>query len=468
MLETTIFSRFRAAASRFAGANGGNIAVLFAIATVPIISFVGAAIDYTRANAARSAMQAALDSTALMLGKDLTDGTISTSQISAKATAYFNALYTNTDAKSVAITATYTAAAGNGSTILLNGSGLVNTDFMKVAGFPNLNFNTSSTAAWGNVRMRVAMALDNTGSMASDGKIAALRTSAASLVDQLSALAKNPGDVYISVIPFAKDVNVGASNYTQSWIDWTDWDNNNTSSAWGSCSNSSYTNKSSCQSAGKTWTPDHSKWTGCVTDRTHPYDQQSTAPTAGNAPTLFPAEEYYENSQRYCKPGNTPPLQQLMPLSYDWTAIKATINAMQPTGGTNQPIGIAWAWHSLQQSLPLNAPAEDSNYTYKKALIVLSDGLNTEDRWPANGNGMTQYGGAIDTIQQTLCTNIKNSGVTVYAIQLNTGSPGDPTSTALQNCASSADKFYLVRDASQTLTVFNSIGTSLAKLRVSR
>jgi len=468
MLDTTIFSRVRAATCRFAGANQGNIAVLFAIAAVPIISFVGAAIDYTRANAARSSMQAALDSTALMLGKDLTDGTITTSQISAKATAYFNALYTNKDANSVAVTATYTAAAGNGSTILLSGTGTVNTDFMKIAGFPNLNFNTNSTAAWGNVRMRVALALDNTGSMASDGKIGALRTSAASLVDQLSALARNPGDVYISVIPFAKDVNVGTSNYNQSWLDWSLWDSNSLTNSWGTCSNTNQTTRSSCQNNGNVWTPDRTRWTGCVADRTHPYDQQNTAPTAGNAPTLFPADEYYENSQYYCKPGNTPPLQQLMPLSYDWTAIKATISAMQPTGGTNQPIGIAWAWQSLQQTLPLNAPAEDTNYTYKKALIVLSDGLNTEDRWPANGNGSTQYGGAIDTIQQTLCTNVKNSGVIVYAIQLNTGSPGDPTSTALQNCASSADKFYLVRDATQTLTVFNSIGTSLAKLRVAK
>ena len=97
MPDTTIFSGVRAAIRRFAGAEQGNIAVLFAIAAVPIISFVGAAIDYTRANTARSAMQAALDTTALMLGKDLTDGTITTSQISAKATAYFNALYTNTE-----------------------------------------------------------------------------------------------------------------------------------------------------------------------------------------------------------------------------------------------------------------------------------------------------------------------------------------------------------------------------------
>jgi Flp pilus assembly protein TadG len=56
MLDTTIFNRVRAAICRFAGANQGNFAVMFAVAAAPIISFVGAAIDYTRANAARSAM----------------------------------------------------------------------------------------------------------------------------------------------------------------------------------------------------------------------------------------------------------------------------------------------------------------------------------------------------------------------------------------------------------------------------
>jgi Flp pilus assembly protein TadG len=451
MLNTAIFSRIRTAAGRFVRDDSGNIALLFGIAAVPILTFVGAAIDYTRATAARTSMQAALDSTALMLAKDLTDGTITTSQISAKAQAYFTALFNNTEAKSVTISATYTAATGQGSTIKVTGSGNIPTDFMKIAGFPNIGFDAASTSAWGNVRMRVAMALDNTGSMASDGKIGALRTAAASLVDQLSALAKNPGDVYISVVPFAKDVNVGNSNYNQGWIDWTDWDAAN-----GTCSSNRYHSQSSCQSA------------GCVADRTQPYDTLSTAPSAGNAPTLFPADEYNENGQTYCKPGNTPPLQQIVPLSYDWTSIKATINAMQPTGGTNQPIGIAWAWQSLQQSLPLSAPAEDSNYTYKKALIVLSDGLNTEDRWPAYGNGQTQYGGQIDARQKILCDNIKAQGITIYAVQVNTGSPGDPTSEVLQYCASGTDKFYLVTTASQTLTVFNSIGTSLSKLRVAK
>ncbi|KWV46809.1 pilus assembly protein TadG [Bradyrhizobium macuxiense] len=473
MLGKAIFSRTRAAVGRFFSATEGNIAVLFTLAAVPIISFVGVAVDYSRVNNARSSMQSALDSTVLMVSKDLTSGTITTSQIGTQAQAYFSALYTNPDAKSVTVTASYTAASGsNSSTIQINGSGSINTDFMKLMGFPNMKFGVSSTSTWGINRMRVAMALDNTGSMAANGKIGALRTAASNLVDQLSALAKNPGDVYISVVPFAKDVNVGASNFAANWIDWTDWNAAN-----GTCSRNWYTNQASCVSAGKTWTPaNHNTWTGCVTDRTQPYDTQSTAPTSTNVATLFPAEEYYENGQSYCKPGNNPPLQQIMPLSYDWSSIKTMINAMQPTGGTNQPIGIAWAWQSLQSIAPLNAPAEDPNYNYTRAIIILSDGLNTEDRWPSYGDGSTQFGGQIDARQKILCDNIKNTidpktgkpAYTIYTIQVNTGTPADPTSPVLQYCASNPGQFFLVTTASQVLTVFNTIGTQLSKLRVSK
>lgn len=629
MLGASITRHVRGAASRFVAANQGNIAVIFAIALVPIISFVGAAIDYSRVNNARSSMQSALDSTALMLSKDLSTGTITAAQVDAKAQSYFGALYTNADAKSVTVSATYTADNGNlGSTIQVNGSASVPTDFMKVAGFPNIGFNTSSTSAWGNVRMRVAMALDNTGSMAQNGKIAALRTAASNMVDQLSALAKNPGDVYISVVPFAKVVNVGSSNSGATWIDWTDWlnpptqqPNNGSAQAtlpmnWhavapgvkcpftnsaggftctsgpGSTSNAatipssgtysgyicpsvdynSHTlyngcwdsepsaantlgqketfcsGNSSCScpttssgsvvggcsctgnGGGKSctgftyvhnwtqpglldlihnltqprvtafvgfandqWTaskptpsvPNNwiqastnpiSTWTGCVTDRTQPYDAQNDTPNTGNTATLFPANQYYENGQPYCNSNNSPPLQQIMPLSYDWSTLKATINAMQPTGGTDQAIGMAWAWESLLQTAPMNAPAEDPNYTYNRVIILLSDGLNTEDRWPANGDGSTQFNGSIDIRQELLCKNIKAAVdpktnlpmYTIYTIQVNTSSPSDPTSTVLQDCASDPSKFFMLTSANQIVTTFNSIGTSLSQLRVAR
>jgi Flp pilus assembly protein TadG len=451
MFGASFRNQARSAARRFVGANEGNIAVTFAVALVPILGFVGAAIDYTRANSARSSMQAALDSTALMLSKDLAEGTITTSQIAAKAQSYFTALYTNNDAKSVSVSATYTASSSMGSTIQVNGSAAVTTDFLRVAGFPNINFNSSSTAAWGNVRMRVAMALDNTGSMADDGKMPAMQSAAKALVDQLSALAKTNGDIYISIIPFAKDVNVDASNYNQNWIDWTDWDAAN-----GADECTKYKKNGNCKTT--TWVPDdHDTWTGCVTDRDQDYDTKNTAPTISAA--RFPAEEYVSGGEKYCKVGNHPYLQPIMPLSYDWSAIKTRIGAMEPTGNTNQGIGMAWAWMTLTQSDPYNAPAKDPNYTYKDAIVLLSDGLNTQNRWYSNA-------AQIDARQKILCDNAKAAGITVYTVQVNTG--GDPTSAVLQYCASGPQNFYSVTSASQTAAVFSSIGTSLSKLRVAR
>lgn len=452
MSMRSIFRRVRNGLTGFLPADRGNVAITFGIVLVPIIGFIGAAVDYSRANAARSAMQAALDSTALMLSRDVAAGTLPTGQLSARAQSYFDALYSAQGVQSTSITATYTAVSSIGSTIKLDGSGALTTQFLKVTGFPQIGFNTSSTTSWGNTRMRVAMALDNTGSMADDGKMAAMQTAAKSLVDQLSAIAKQNGDVYISIIPFAKDVNLGAGNYNQNWIDWTDWNAAN-----GVCTKTK--KDGSCKT--NAWVPaDHKSWTGCVTDRDQNYDTLNTAPVLANTSTLFPAEEYVSGSEHYCQTGNNPYLQPLMPLSYDWTALKNLITAMQPTGNTNQSIGLAWAWQSLSLTLPLNAPAKDPDYTYKDAIILLSDGMNTQNRWYSNAS-------QIDARQKILCDNVKAAGVTIYTIQVNTDTKNpDPTSTVLQYCASGSDNFYLVTAASQTLAVFNSIGSSLSKLRV--
>ncbi|MBC7585762.1 MAG: TadE/TadG family protein [Tardiphaga sp.] len=548
---------------RFLPAEGGNVAVMFAIVLAPLLGFVGAAVDYTRASSARSSMQVALDSAALMVSKDLAvTPSMTAADITAKASVYFNALYTNPNAPAITVSAVYTPNTGKGATVQVSGAGSVPTEFMNVVGFPRLAINSSSTTTWGNARMRVAMALDNTGSMNQDGKLPALKTAAKSLVDQLSALSKTNGDVYISVVPFAKDVNMGASNYNASWIDWTDWEAEapdlNTSakkpSNWSqigpgsSCPwsmnydgftcmasgtstsvvssipssglicpgadrssyqyayhyliNGCYTSvassttvtvssgyyascngfSSACTCSGNNnskvckqptythvWTPNNrNTWSGCIADRTQDYDTKNSAPVTGTTASLFPAEQYYENRESYCATGNSPFLQTVTPLSYDWSTLKSGIDAMQGTGGTNQPIGMALAWQSLGQTAPFNAPAEEVNYTYVKAIILLSDGLNTENRWPEYGNGSSQTGTMIDDRQKTLCDNIKAAGVTIYTIQVNTGSPADPTSSVLQYCASNSGNFYLVTAASQTVTAFNSIYNSLSQLRVAK
>jgi len=392
------------------------------------------------------------------------------------------------------VTATYSNT--NGSTVVITATAIYDTSIMGVMGpqFRHLPISITSTSSWGTSRLRVALVLDNTGSMADAGKIGALKTAAKNLIGQLRTAATTNGDVYVSIIPFSKDVNVGGtSNWGGNWLNWKLWDPINGVSGpvtpvtvcyqgffWTSDGQNPPTRGSSCTVPTTTacffgtlytftatsfaptgtcpYTPpavtNHNTWNGCITDRDQDYDIRNTVPNpldinllAGVASTLFPTEQY----------SSCP--TQMMGLSYDWTALNSKIDAMTPNGNTNQAIGLAWGWQSLTQGDPLNAPAETAGYQYQKVIILLTDGLNTQNRWTTDAS-------QIDARQRTLCTNIKNAGITLYTIQVNTGS--DPTSTLLQNCASDASKWFVLTQATQIVQVFNQIGTNLSKLHIAR
>jgi Flp pilus assembly protein TadG len=445
---------------RFSRDRRGNIAVIFAIALIPLISFLGMAVDYSQAVRARTQMQAALDSTSLMLSRDLSTGVITSAQVNAKAQSYFSGLFSNAQAQSVSVSATYTAAgSGAGATIQVTGSGAIPTNFLQVAGYPTLGFNGTSTATWGASLLRVALVLDNTGSMNDYNKIGNLQTAATNLVTQLSNLAVNNGDVYISVIPFEVDVNVGTSNVAASWLRWDLWDAknySNSSQPWNTyCSGGYWLTYAQCVGHGYTWnhTPSSSsksQWNGCVTDRDQSYDVTATAPTSTS--TYFIADQ-----DQSC------PVAAITPLSYNWSAIKTSIASMTAQGATNQTVGLLWGWLSLLQQSPLNAPAESSNNTYQHIIVLFTDGLNTEDRWYGDGSSISTQ---VDTRMTTLCTNIKKSGVTIYTVQIDTDGAGQ--SAVLPACASDTGKFFLLTQPSQIASAFAQIGVSISKLRVAR
>lgn len=420
---------------RFGRDGRGNVAVIFALASLPIIGFVGAAVDFSHANSVKVAMQAALDSTALMLSKEATK--LSDDQLDKKALAYFKALFTRPEGTNIKINATYKTE--DGSQVLVEGTADVPATFMSVLGKDTMTVGGSAIVKWGMSRLRVALVLDNTGSMSSHGKMTALKTATKNLLDQLKSAATNDGDVYVSIIPFAKDVNVGSSNYNASWIDWEGWDNDNqvcTKSKNGDC---------------KKWeAASHSTWNGCVTDRGKPsgpykdYDITVAQPT-NDKYSKFPAEQ----------DGSCP--QKMMGLSYNWSAMTALVNGMWATGMTNQAIGLVWGWQSLVGGGPLTAPPKETGYNYNEVIILMSDGLNTQNRWYKKESD-------IDKRQEKTCNNIKAAGIMIYTIQVNTD--GDPTSKVLKNCASTPDKFFLVGSANQMVSIFNTIGTNLTKLRV--
>jgi uncharacterized protein YegL len=419
------------------------------------VGLTGAAVDYSRAQQLQTAMQAAADTTALMIAQNAASQTAAAVQSTANS--YYKALFSNPAATGLQVTGTYTSTGG--STVVVSATATYKTNFMGVMGFSSLPLAATSTASFGNSRLRVALVLDNTGSMAQSGKISALKTATNNLLDQLKSAVVNNGDVYVSIVPFVKDVNVGPSNYNATWIDWTDWNANN-----GSCSGGSGYGgfggfggggggtQSSCNG---TWTPsNHNTWNGCVMDRgnsggpaTGNYDTNVAAPTTTNTATQYPAEQY----------GSCP--ASAMGLSYDWTSMKSLVSNMQPNGNTNQAIGLQLGWMSIVGGGPFTSPAEDPNYTYSHVIILLTDGLNTQDRWYSQQS-------QIDARQSILCSNAKAAGITLYMIQVNTD--GSPTSTLLQNCASDSSKFFLLSSASEIVTTFAQIGTNLSRLRIAK
>jgi hypothetical protein len=87
----------------------------------------------------------------------------------------------------------------------------------------------------------------------------------------------------------------------------------------------------------------------------------------------------------------------------------------------------------------------------------MSDGTNTENRWSTSQS-------SIDGRQATTCANMKAAGITIYAVQVETSGGADQA--VMKNCASDANKFKKISDATQLTQVFADIATQISKLRL--
>jgi Flp pilus assembly protein TadG len=396
-----------------------SVAPVFAIAAIPILALMGTAVDYGRANAARTEMQAALDAAALTLPKEAVGFT--QDQLNDKATKYFNASFANGDAKNMTVVPVLTPIQTGGFLLTVTANGSVDMRFMGVFGQPSLAIGSSTEVKWGIKRLELALVLDNTGSMAQSGKMAALKTASHNLLTTLKNAAKKLGDVKVSIIPFDVTVKLGNSYKNEFWIDF----------AQNGISKNS--------------------WEGCVQgrDKTNGINNNTkdTMPVEGDDHTWFPAVQCGS-------------LATLMPLTdvFDPTGfqnLNDKIDAMTPAGNTNTTIGLVWGWHSLTPNLPLTqgaAPAGDLD----KVIIMLTDGDNTQDRW-------TTTQSAIDARMEMACGYVRDANIKVYTVRVINGN-----SSLLRGCATATNMYYDVQQASELNSVFASIAQNLASLRLSK
>jgi Mg-chelatase subunit ChlD len=220
----------------------GGVAPLLGICIIPLMAAVGAAIDYSRATNVRTGLQAALDSTALMMSKEAQALTFMQAadvgaQLDTKAKAVFEALFKKADAHNISLSSNFTELDNNRYSFRITGNTTVYTTFARMMGQTHIDIDTSSEVVWGMKRLELALALDNTGSMGSDGKMTALKTAAHNLLDTLKKAAK-PDDINVAIVPFDTTVNIGTEYKDQFWIDYSVND------------------------------VKKSKWKGCVEDRT--------------------------------------------------------------------------------------------------------------------------------------------------------------------------------------------------------
>ena len=322
----------------------------------------------------------------------------------------------------------------NGNVVTLTVTATMPTSILSVININTLNIAAKSQITRMGKKLEVALVLDTTGSMASSSKLTTMQTAAKDLITKVSAAAVKPGDVKIAIVPFTVDVKVGTTYKTANWIKWN-WTTSKTQTCTGNGNNRVCTDKAYAISS--------SSWTGCVIDRNQNYDIPTTMPATPTDATKYPADNDDCNSE------------SLMPLSTDWTALKAKIDDLSAGGNTNTTIGLVWGWSMVTQGATLsNAIAPATNLD--KVIVFLTDGDNTENRFTTSQSD-------IDSRTAAVCTAIKTSGVIVYTIRVMDGN-----ATLLKNCASDAGKYFSVTNASQLTTVFQSIAQALSNLRVSQ
>jgi Flp pilus assembly protein TadG len=409
------------ALSRFRSNEDGNVAMIVAIALMPIIAMTGSAVDYTRSATARSKLQTAVDSTALALAREA-DG-LSDADIQKRAESYVQALYKpdfDVDAPKI-------VATRNTKTIKVTGTSAVPTTVLRAVGFETVPISAEADSVWAMNKIEVSLVLDNTGSMGAAGKMTALKDAVSKFMDTMDQIKAKGAEVKVGIVPFDMQVRMDPVVKTQPWLRW----------------NVDLSNPSISATLRKAPTP--ATWGGCVSDRDQDFDVVTTAPNAAD-PTKYVASK--------CVYGPV----QMRTLTTDLASIRATATTMAPNGTTNVTIGLTTGMALLDPTSPLGSTSATGKDTLK-FLLLLTDGDNTMNRWTGNGSAKAP---AIDDRLKLACDNARKTKVRVFTIRVIDGN-----GALLQSCATTPSDYYDVKNASELVPVFQRIADEIAALRLS-
>ena len=494
--------RFLSRIAGFAGDRRGNVAMIFALALIPVALLGGGAVDLSQAMNARSRLAQALDAAALAVGVSDTMSDAAALQI---ANDFIGANYPDRELGTVSNVSISLDDAND--SVIVRGQARVKTTILGLIGLEHLTVHWESEVQRARQRLELVMVLDNTGSMRGS-KIRSLRNSAELLTDMLFEVADTPGDVNIGLVPFAATVNVG-TQYERAW--WLDPDARSAQHAeW-------YHGSQSVNHWDLFDQFRNERWDGCVEARAMPMDIDDTPPDPGSPDSLFvpyfapdePDIGHYSNSylndgtrggvrtrlqnldkydRAYARRGGpnrgctTTPVT---PLTSSRSTINRAIGDMDASGYTNIPNGIGWGVRVLSPAEPFTGGAEFDDREVVKALVILTDGdnvlsgTNTDQMSDYEAYGFIENGRlgvrssshrvlarALDERTVAACEYANSLGLRVYTITFQVSS--SDTRDLMRDCASNPSLYFDSPSAEALEDAFEMIAGDLTNLRLSR
>lgn len=440
-----VMTGLREALSRFRDDVSGAIIIIFVAIIAIVIFAVGFAVDVARAQRVSNTLLASLDAAALVGAKGLVDEELSDADVRERIEKYFTTQMASADLNIDLSDLTVTIDRPNG-VVQVDAGAVIPTTLTHIFNYKTMTLRESARTKYLIKKAEVALVLDTTGSMQTNGRIHGLKDAAKAAIEMLLPPAE-PAINRVSVVPYSTSVKPGI------YVD-------------------PATNMRSAD--------------GCVVERLGTAANSDEAPAdppvvgtpdtwvkvAADIPPMpdpVPAPPADEN--RYDCPTE---LQELMPLSKVKADLDAKIDSLEPDGWTAGHIGLAWGWYTLSPNWSgvftgLGEPKPYTDDKTVKALVLMTDGMfNTSY---LNGPMNTTS----DTQALELCDAIKAAGVKIYTVGFeidNIHPPADEEARELlRECASpggSGKLFYEADDADELLEAFKTIVTDIQALRLTK
>ncbi len=436
----------------------GNVAIILAIAIIPILALIGIAIDLQNTNTSRQFVQYSMDNAVIAGSREMQAG---------KSKAEINA-YINNFVDGVLKAKNYAVSCKPVEVAYADGSQDINatikcqqkTTLTELIGHQYLDFTVSSGSTYGIGKVDVSFVFDISGSMGWSGKMDALKDAAEDAVDVLlpTGEAADMGDVRISMVSYSNYLDAGSyfqkvtnknptRTYTETYTSrervCVRWKRN------GRCRKYKYQDVEHTSTKSITST--------CVQERrgSETYTDEDPGPFAW----IEAVEPTYDSSRDRWNMPSCNPISPL-PLTDDRDDLKDYIGDLNANGGTAGHIGIAWGWYSISPEWKSVWPSGSDPLGYDepdsaKAMIMMTDGdfLN----WHNTGEG-TSFDQA-----KVLCDNIKEEGVRLYTVAFQAPTAGKQI---LEYCASGTEFAFKAESADELTDAYTKIAQSISDLRI--